>query len=405
MGSKSEKKISILYIDNAVSFGGAIISISHLLRHLDLNKFTPVMISELDQKILSNHIPDKIRIYNLKHWLNYFHWSKINSISKKIKSIFFRKIFIYSLATIRILTDCIYFIKLLSICSKQKPDIIHINNGLEIGEANFISKLFNIKCIVHQRGDSSANFFRKYFFKSTDTYIAVSEYTKQNMISWGIPEYKILVMHDPVLPQSTDLLPIPFLKKKCSEKYFGIFGRVMNWKGQKIFVEAAINILKKYPHYTAFIIGDSADSDKAYFMELKDMARKSDVNDRICFTGYIQNLSVYYSIMDVVVHASITPEPFGMVINEAMMHGVPVIASNEGGPVDIIENGVDGLLIRPGDPKLLENTLITLLTDDKKRLKIGKKAKEKVLKKFDADNYSKKMESLYINLTQPSVGK
>jgi len=402
---KSKGKIKILYIDNAVSFGGAIISISHLIKHLDLSKFTPLVISELNKKLLSDYIPKWVKTYSIKHSFNYLHWSKINNISKQIKSASLRKLFIYSSSIIRDLANLGYFIKLLCICLKDLPDIIHINNGLEIIEANIISKVFNIKCIVHQRGDSSANVFRKYFYKYTHAYIAVSEYTKQNMLSWGIPEYKILVMHDPILPQSLNSIKIPPLSKKSIEKYFGIFGRIVDWKGQKIFVKAAINILEKYPFYKAFIVGDAADSDNQYFKQINDLVAQSDAKDRICFTGYVQNPSKYYRIMDIVVHASTIPEPFGMVINEAMIHGVPVIASNEGGPVDIIEDGVDGVLIKPGDSKLLEKTLVSLLNDDKKRLEMGRKAKEKALRNFHINDYTNRMESLYVNLMQQSANK
>lgn len=393
------RKVKILYIDNAISYGGAIISISHLIRHLDKERFVPILISEIDKIALNHIISSGCNIYRIAHPVNYVHWMKITGRAALIKNNFLRKTFLYTCSFIRTFLNSFYFLHLLGVFLKEKPDLIHINNGMEIEEANIIGLVFNTKTIVHQRGDSKISLFRKILLKKVDLFIAVSNHTKNNMISWGIPAGKIGVMYDPVVWKEPNTVK---LKKKYKinddDKCIGIFGRIVRWKGQKIFIEAAISILRKHHNVRAFIVGDHADSDKDYYNDIRNIVNGSGVGDRFYFTGYVPNVWDFYSLMDIVVHASVEPEPFGMVINEAMMYGATVIASNEGGPLDIIQNGVDGLLIKPRDPKLLADTIEMLLNDDKKRKEMSEKAKLKVKTNFDIKTYTTKIEKLYDEL-------
>jgi glycosyltransferase involved in cell wall biosynthesis len=83
----------------------------------------------------------------------------------------------------------------------------------------------------------------------------------------------------------------------------------------------------------------------------------------IVLTGYRRDVSALMQLMDVVVHASITPEPFGMVLIEAMAMNKPIVATKMGGPLDIVEDGQSGILVLPGDAGEMAGAIITLLTD------------------------------------------
>ena len=104
----------------------------------------------------------------------------------------------------------------------------------------------------------------------------------------------------------------------------GIFGRVIQWKGQREFLEAAIAAAGQDPRIRPVIVGDESDGGRAYIEAVHALASQSGLGDRIIFAGYQSEVEPYYAAMDIVVHASITPEPFGMVVPEAMrmMRGV-----------------------------------------------------------------------------------
>ncbi len=393
------QKTKILYVDQGIAFGGAIKSLSYLIANLDRARYTPVLVSEMPKHILSAHMPNWLKVYQVKHYINYSHWMKLNTLLKRrLHNRKLRKTIIYFCSLFKLFSNLIYAIRVASIVQRECPNIIHINNGMEILEANAIALLFDKKCVVHQRGDSPSGIPEKFFYEKTERFIAVSNHTRSNMISQGIPRDRIIVLFDPtpeprVRTKSAELRHRYGIEK--SAKCFGIFGRIVEWKGQDIFVRAAVGVLEVIPSSYAFIVGDTADGAKDFCERVMKVARESAVKDRIIFTGYVDNVDDYYNLMDLVVHASKTPEPFGMVITEAMALGVPVIATNNGGPLDIIENGVDGILIEPGNAELLAKTIIELLRDDEKRKKMGKKAREAVEKRFSIKPYVQAVDRLY----------
>jgi len=102
-----------------------------------------------------------------------------------------------------------------------------------------------------------------------------------------------------------------------------------------------------------------------------------------------------YADLDILVHASIEPEPFGLVITEAMVHGVPVIAANTGAPLEIIRHGVTGFVVDPNDTEQLTSRIVDLATDSELRRRIGERGRRDALDRFNAPSYAKRFEDLY----------
>jgi glycosyltransferase involved in cell wall biosynthesis len=99
--------------------------------------------------------------------------------------------------------------------------------------------------------------------------------------------------------------------------------------------------------------------------------------------------------MDVVVHSSIEPEPFGMVNLEAMYMKKPVVSTNIGGPTEIFSDGEDGILIEPGNPALLAQKISVLLNDPELRSRMGQKANEAVISRFNISDTIHNIENAY----------
>ena len=143
----------------------------------------------------------------------------------------------------------------------------------------------------------------------------------------------------------------------------GLFGRIATWKGQKVFIEA----LSRLPDANGVMVGDAlfTDEDQRYKRELVILAEKLGVSNRVHFTGFQTDILPYLKAVDVVVHCSTSPEPFGRVIVEAQLAGKPIVATKGGGPSEIIEDLVTGILVTPNDAAGLASTIQELLEKPK----------------------------------------
>ena len=99
--------------------------------------------------------------------------------------------------------------------------------------------------------------------------------------------------------------------------------------------------------------------------------------DRVRTTGHVEDMVPMYAAMDVVVHASLMPEPFGLVVVEAMAAGKPIVAAAAGGPAEIVNHAVDGWLYPMGDAQALAGALGYLLDEPGLRATLGRRAPQR----------------------------
>jgi glycosyltransferase involved in cell wall biosynthesis len=179
----------------------------------------------------------------------------------------------------------------------------------------------------------------------------------------------------------------------------GIIGNFKNWKGQHIAVEAAKLLKDKYPHIKYLFIGavSNLEEDKRYYHDLKEMVHSNGLDQDIIFTGFRTDIPDIISVLDILVHTSIAPEPFGRVILEGMIFSKPVIATAHGGPLEIIEDGVSGFLIPPSDPKALANKIEFLISNPAVRQQAGSFGRKRVEDYFNLETNVKQIEQLYSN--------
>lgn len=163
-------------------------------------------------------------------------------------------------------------------------------------------------------------------------------------------------------------------------------GRLQRWKGQHVFLVAAARVLKDRHDVHFLVVGGTMFGlEPDYERELKDLAERTGITDRVTFTGQRDDVARLLAATDVLVHASITPEPFGQVIVEGMAQGKAVVATAAGGPLEIITNGVDGVLVPPDDPAALSAALVSLLDDPPRRARLGAAAQRTVQDRFTVE--------------------
>ncbi|MFT4111050.1 glycosyltransferase family 4 protein [Propionicimonas sp.] len=151
--------------------------------------------------------------------------------------------------------------------------------------------------------------------------------------------------------------------------------RLYEWKGIHILVEAAA-LLGAWGLADRFVFTIAGDE---IFGSTDDYAnrlrrRAAEINAEITFAGHLDDVRPLLASHDVLAHCSITPEAFGQVIPQAMAYGLAVIATRHGGPLEIISDGQDGILVSPGDPVELAQTLADLLQAPERVRSIGQRA-------------------------------
>lgn len=153
----------------------------------------------------------------------------------------------------------------------------------------------------------------------------------------------------------------------------GSVGRLDRWKGFHVLLDAVPALLARHPDATVVLVGGPHELDPSCARELAAQAARLGRPDRVRLVGQQPNPEEWMQAMDVFVHTS-RGEPFGMVVIEAMALGKPVVASAEGGPTEVIEPGVEGLLTPYGDAPALAAAVLRLLGDEQLRAAVAQAA-------------------------------
>jgi len=184
----------------------------------------------------------------------------------------------------------------------------------------------------------------------------------------------------------------------------GLFGRIAAWKGQKILIEA----LSEVPDASAVIVGDAmfTAEDQLYKRELALLAEKLGLSARVYFTGFQAEVLPYLRAVDLVVHCSTSPEPFGRVIVEAMLAGKPIIATKGGGPSEIIEDRVTGVLVSPNDSAELAKAIRELLGNREWTQELAINGQKSAIRRFSLDSILQEWtDFIGKNVTKPKSGR
>lgn len=177
----------------------------------------------------------------------------------------------------------------------------------------------------------------------------------------------------------------------------GLLATFARWKGHDTFLEAFARIPRNTPA-RGYVIGDALyqTAGSQYTPdELRARATSLGVADRIGFTGYVARPETALRALDVVVHASTAPEPFGLAIAEAMACGRATIVAAAGGAAELVTSGVDALTHTPGDARELAARITTLVADTELRARLGAAARSTAERAFDRARLAQEIIPVY----------
>ena len=183
----------------------------------------------------------------------------------------------------------------------------------------------------------------------------------------------------------------------------GFVGRLCPGKGVETLLEAAALLRPRWPDFRLFILGDGPGVNN-YVNSLQQLAARLGLGPNVRFFGYVDHAAAACAAFDVQVVCS-QAEPFGLVTVEAMAQGLPVAVTNSGGSPEIVRDGVEGFLVEPGNADALARRLDCLLDSPGLRREMGRRGRERVLRRFTLDHMLDATEALYMKVLGLSVVK
>lgn len=374
-------KPRVLYFNEVSKMGGAEHSLNLLLQNL--SNFEPHLVTGS-----KGELTDRLDKAGITYSL--FNFPKL--ISKNPLT-YFLNLFLIPLSIIKV-TQLIRHIK---------PVILHTNTSRMHIIVSVVGRILRIPTVCHMRWipihsklevrfvSSFIKVFRPYTISISNivsTTYHLDKYSKNQTISNGVICPQVNSDKVKTIRQQHNI--------NNTSKVLLSIGRIEPWKGQ-LFVLHAVSLIKnKYPNIVLLIVGDESFSGEANYKEvLTNYVETHNLTRNVIFTGHVTNPYDYMATADIIYHSSITPEPFGRVVVEAMALKKPIIASSTGGPTEIIQNGYDGILCDFKDVQKVAEHTFHLLEDSQYYQQIVKNAFQSVCDKYTIDTHSKKIEDFY----------
>jgi len=176
----------------------------------------------------------------------------------------------------------------------------------------------------------------------------------------------------------------------------GLVATMSRWKGHMTFL-SALTALTPGP-VRAYVIGGPLyqTAGSQYGLdELRSTAARMGLAERVGFTGFVADTAAAMRALDIVVHASTAPEPFGLVVAEAMACGRAVIVSAAGGAAELIDDGVTAMAHQPGDSAALSALIARLAGDRELRIRLGNNARAAAERMFTRERMAAEVASIY----------
>ena len=290
----------------------------------------------------------------------------------------------------------------IKIFSDEKPDIVHTHASLS---ARIAAKKLKIKVVYtrHWLDQGKTNFFARLINNYLcDAVVAVSQATGNFVLSTGVAEKKINIIHNGIEPiRKYSDIEKKILRARCRVDddtfVFGTVARIEKVKGIKYFIDAADLFLRYNPNAEFLIFGEGT-----LTKELENYVRELKREKNIIFEGFADNTQEVYNLLDVFVLPSLQ-EALSLVLLEAMSAGCPCIATDCGGPREIIKENENGILVKTKDSHAIFEAMKFLFENKDIRDKFSANAWHHVREKFSASGMTNKITELYERLIEKNV--
>jgi glycosyltransferase involved in cell wall biosynthesis len=301
-----------------------------------------------------------------------------------------------------LLSTALYTLRLAWRLRRLKPDLVHTNSLKSGVYGALAARAARAPVVWHLRDRISPDYLpragvgliRSLVPRLAGAVIANSEST---LATLGRPRREQL---REVIPDSVARAQRQQIPAARQQLTFGMLGRIAPWKGQELFLRAFAAAFGQGSE-RAVVVGAPMFGEEDYEREMHKLAEQLALAGRVEFRGFREDIWSELEQLDVLVHASVIPEPFGQVVLEGMAAGLPVIAPDEGGPADIISDGHTGLLFASRDQDALAAAMLRLRADPQERALLGATAREAVAA-YHPEVIAARLQTLYARVLASS---
>ncbi len=290
------------------------------------------------------------------------------------------------------------FPRLLALVRREKPDLIHAHTRVTQVLAWALNKFTGTPFVTTCHGLYQYRLGRRFFRCWGKWVMAISGPSRDRLVK----QYRLAPPHQVVLiPNGVEV--DHFLKPVAPEEVqrfkeaiglqgqpiVGAIARLSPIKGLDFFLRAVPGLLSDFPRLQVLLVGDGPTK-----ADLVRLAYELGIQERVVIVHAVEDTRTPLACMEAFVAPSLR-EGFGLAIVEAMAAGVPVVASNAGGPAEIIEDGKSGFLIPPGDSSAIETALRSLLAEPELKIRIGQQGRRRAQERYDMKRVVQKVEEVY----------
>jgi glycosyltransferase involved in cell wall biosynthesis len=261
---------------------------------------------------------------------------------------------------------------------RLRIDLLHLNNSPAVGSDDWLlgARLAGIPCVVTAMGDAGRQrrWLHRWLYRRFDVYLAISHYMAVILRKNGVDPGRIELVYLGV--DIEQLRGRVTRSREAIRAELGVaphqllvlmVGNIRAWKGQREVIEA-LRLLpgRVRQRLRVCFAGATASVDEKYAADLRNDIESADLTGCVSFLGSRSDVADLYAAADIALHASTTPEPFGLVVPEAMALGCAVVAASTGGPAEVITPGT-GFLCDPFQPAEYARAIEQLVVDDSLR--------------------------------------
>jgi len=377
------ERTSILFINSTPEHGGANIQLIEIVKRLDLEEYRPIFV---------NPPQNVVREAEFGQFNSPVITMRLGVIKRSYNP----------LKAINFLLETVWgVIKLSGLIKRENIQLVHVNTAPVISGA-LAAKLAGVPVIWHIHEVFTPKAIKLFLcpviLALSNQVVAISETVRAQFPIKS--RSQIQVVYDGI--DLEKLKPKTEEEQNKTRKYFnvprnvpliGMVGRFVPWKGQECFIKACAQVALDFPEAHFILAGQTFSELEQYTKKLEILVGKLNLGNRLQFSYWCEDSAELISTLDLFVHASVRPEPFGLVVIEAMALGKPTIGTI-GGVREIITKDV-GITVPANNPLAMSNAIKHILNNKKLAKSMGKKGRPRVARFFNSEFTAKNFTAIY----------